>query len=161
MLIFVVANAVSAIPAGLLGDDAFYNRLRKPPGSPPDWAYPPVWFVLNVTSLIALWLVANCGAAGERLAGTRTAFLWSEAAGWIAFAAFTGLFFGLRSPALGAADTLAGLLIAAFSAACVWRLVPACGWWPFWLILPRAGWLAWAGYVSAAVAWLNRGGPPV
>ena len=153
VLIFVVANAVSAVPAGLLGDDAFYHRLRKPPGSPPDWAFPPVWLVLNVTSLVALWLVADRAAAGP----ARTAFFWSEAAGWVTFAAFTGLFFGLKSPTLGAADTLLGLLIAAVSVACAWRLRGSCGVWPAVLLVPRLLWLGWAGYVSTAVAWLNRG----
>ena len=160
VLIFVAANALSALPAGPGGDDAFYNRLRKPPFAPPDWAFPAAWFVLNVTSLIALSLVADAAPAPGTGGGlARTAFLVSEAAGWVLFAAFTTLYFGLRSLTSGAADTVLGLLAAGTSlcAAAALAAGPAgVGWAPFWLILPRFCWLALASYVAVAVAWLNR-----
>ena len=150
VLIFVAANVVSALPAGLFGDDEFYNRLHKPPLAPPDWSFAPVWLVLNVTSLIALYLVANMpsGASG------RITFLVAEAIGWVLFAAFTSLYFGLKSPTLGALDTVLGLVTAFVSLWCAARL----GGWPFWLILPRVLWLLLASYVSVGVVWLNRGG---
>ena len=40
--IFVAANVVSAVPAGLWGDEAFYNALDRPSVSPPDWVFAPV-----------------------------------------------------------------------------------------------------------------------
>ncbi|MEM9704253.1 MAG: TspO/MBR family protein, partial [Planctomycetota bacterium] len=135
---------------GLFGDDDFYNRLSKPPLAPPDRAFAPGWLVLNVTSLIALYLVANLPA---ETAG-RATFLVSEAIGWVLFAAFTSLYFGLKSPTLGAVDTVLGLAAAGVSLWCATRL----GTWPFWLILPRVLWLLLASYVSVGVVWLNRGG---
>ena len=148
VLIFVVANVISAVPAGLFGDSEFYNTLRKPSVSPPDWLFPPMWLVLNVTSLVALVLVANQPPETPN----RTLFLWSEAVGWITFAAFTGLYFGLRSPTLGAVDTVIGLLAAGVSlyAASTIAAVPAL------LILPRLLWLLLASYVSVAVVLMNR-----
>jgi tryptophan-rich sensory protein len=147
VLIFVLANVASALPAGFAGDFAFYNALRQPAIAPPGWAFAPVWLVLNVTSLIALWRIAHSPA---RSAG-RTLFLWSEGVGWLLFAAFTTLFFLLRSPVLGAADTLAGLIAAAVSLACASRLDRLSA----GLILLRVLWLLLAGTVAIHVALFN------
>ena len=159
VLIFVAANALGALPAGWGGDDAFYHRLRKPPFSPPDWAFPAAWLFLNVTSLVALWWVANTGVeeAGGGPGGARAAFYWAEGVGWATFAAFTTLYFGLKNLDLAAADTVLGLLAAGASLWACRRLREAAGWRPFLLIAPRFGWLALASYVSVASAWLNRG----
>ena len=146
--IFVLANLISAVPAGLFGDHSFYNRLRKPPGSPPDWAFAPTWVALNVTSLIALFRVANLASASPE----RTTFLVSEAIGWVLFALFTSLYFGLKSPMAGAVDTVLGLAAAIVSAWCAAQLDAAA----FWLIVPRVLWLLLASYVSVWVAWMNR-----
>lgn len=145
--IFVAANAASALPAGLGGDFAFYNSFRQPFVAPPDWAFAPVWLFLNVTSLIALHRVAN---APDRSAG-RTVFLWSEGVAWVLFAAFTTLYFLLRSPVLGAVDTAAGLVAGVVSLVCVARR----DWVSAVFILLRVLWLVLATYVSAYVALHN------
>ena len=115
--IFIAANAASALPSGFGGDFAFYNSFRQPFVAPPHWAFAPVWMFLNVTSLIALHRVAN---APERFSG-RTVFMWSEGVAWVLFAAFTTLYFLLRSPVLGAVDTAAGMAVGVVSLVCVAR----------------------------------------
>lgn len=118
ILILVAANAVSALPAGFGGDFAYYNAFRQPAVAPPDWAFAPVWLVLNVTSLLALSRIAN---APER-STSRLIFLWSEGMGWVLFSAFTTLYFLLHSPLLGAVDTVAGLIVGLISLVCACRL---------------------------------------
>jgi translocator protein len=59
LVIFVIANLVSALPVGYGGDEIFYNSFEQPPFSPPSWLFAPMWLFLNVTSLIALSIVAN------------------------------------------------------------------------------------------------------
>ena len=81
-LVFVVANALSVLPAGFNGDEAFYNAFRLPAVAPPDWLFAPMWLVLNLTSLVALARVAN---APERT-WAHTAVLWLESLGWVLFA---------------------------------------------------------------------------
>ncbi len=147
ILILVAANAVSALPAGFGGDSAFYNALRQPDAAPPDWAFAPVWLVLNVTSLVALSRIAN---APDRSA-SRLVFLWSEGVGWVLFSAFTTLYFLLRSPLLGAADTVAGLSVGLISLVCACRLdhlSAGC-------IALRVLWLLLATYVALFVALSN------
>ena len=148
--IFLVANALSIAPAGIGGSKVFYNAFRRPSVAPPDWVFAPTWLVLNVTSLIALYLVANGGPAAG---GThRDRFYRSEAYFWVAFATFNTLYFGLKSPVLGAVNTLVGLAATVVSVREVsWLDRRATA-----LLAPRLVWLLLAGYVSAYVALYNR-----
>ncbi len=145
--IFVAANVASALPVGLGGDFAFYNSFRQPSVAPPDWVFAPVWLVLNVTSLVALCRVANSPVRSR----CRVVFIWAEAAGWVLFAAFTTLYFLMRSPTLGAIDTVAGLVVGLVSLVCAAGVDrQATGY-----ILLRVLWLALASYVSVYVALSN------
>jgi tryptophan-rich sensory protein len=107
VLIFLLANGLSALPAVVLGATAFTNSFSEPAVAPPDWLFAPLWFFLNVTSLIALSVIAN---APQRTIQRRI-FLASEAVGWGLYSIFTTVYFLLRSPSLGAIDTLAGLVV--------------------------------------------------
>lgn len=148
--ILLAANAVSILPAGFNGDEAFYNAFTRPAVAPPDWLFAPMWLFLNITSLIALSRVANA----TRLTQTHRTFFALEGVNWVLFAAFNTLYFGLKSPVLGAVDTAAGLLLGVASLLCVSRVDRrAAG-----LILPRVLWLVLATYVSVWVA-LNNADP--
>ena len=147
--IFLAANAISIAPAGIGGSDVFYNSFRQPAVAPPDWVFAPTWLVLNVTSLIALYLVANGNPAEG---GNRTRFYRSEAVFWVAFATFNTLYFGFKSPALGAANTLLGLAATAVSTWEARRLDRRA----LALLAPRLAWLSLAGYVSTHIALHNR-----
>lgn len=148
--IFLAANALSVLPAGYNGDEAFYNAFRLPAVAPPDWLFVPMWLFLNVTSLIALARVAN--APGQTR--THMAVYVLEGVGWVLFAVFNTLYFGLGSPVLGAVNTAAGLLVGVASFACCLAVDRSAA----WLILPRVLWLVLATYVSVWVA-LNNADP--
>lgn len=143
----LAANAVSALPFGTSGDEPFYDALRKPRLSPPDWAFAPVWAANNVLTLWSNLRVANQPPATPG----RTAALALESVSWGLFAAFTSVYFGLRSPVLGAADTVAGLAATAASVAVTARVDrPAA-----LALVPRLAWLGLATYVSVFVARMN------
>jgi translocator protein len=107
VIIFVVANAISILPAGYNGDEVFYNNFVRPSVAPPDWLFAPMWLFLNITSLIALWLVANTQPFTSR----HKLFITLEGIGWVLFAIFNTLYFWMGSPVLGAIDTAAGLVV--------------------------------------------------
>jgi translocator protein len=144
----VVANALSAAPAGYNGDEAFYNNFVQPAIAPPDWAFAPAWLFNNITSLYALWLIANrpVSTPGRRL------FIQLEAVNWLLFALFTSLYFGLKSPLLGAIDTVLGLCLTGWSLAVSYRIDRKAA--PN--ILPRFLWLLLASYVSVYVSVMNK-----
>ena len=142
------ANAASAAPFGYNGDEAFYDDLDTPPGSPPAWAFAPAWAVNNLATLWGNLRVANLppGTPGRRAA------LALEGATWGLFGSFTSLYFGLRSPVLGAANTVAGLATTAASVAVTARLDRRAA----WAYAPRLAWLGLAAYVSVGTALRNR-----
>ncbi|MEM7758095.1 MAG: TspO/MBR family protein [Cyanobacteria bacterium P01_A01_bin.40] len=146
-IIFVVANLISALPAGWGGDEIFYNSFQQPALAPPDWLFPPMWIFLNVTSLMALYIVVNSPEQVLR----RRVFFALEAFGWVLFAIFTTLYFGLNSPILGAIDTVTGLVVAFASLICCYPVSRKAS----LLILFRAFWLVLASYVSFYVALYN------
>lgn len=145
--IFLVANILSVLPAGLNGDEAFYNAFSRPAVAPPDWLFAPMWFFLNVTSLVALARLINV----PKRTRTHVRVYALEGAGWALFAVFNTLYFGLGSPVLGAAVTTAGFAVGLTSFALSLSLDRrAAG-----LILLRVLWLALATYVSVWVAFNN------
>ena len=140
----VAANLVGNLPPSRADDRDFYASLPTPAGAPPGWVFAPVWAVNNTLTLWSNLRVANLptDTPGRRAA------LASEAATWALFAAFSPLYFGLRSPALGAADTVAGLVTTTHAVVVTARLDPPAA----WALAPRLAWLALASYVSTVTA---------
>ncbi len=144
----VAANILSAAPAGYNGDEPFYNDLDTPPGSPPDWAFAPAWAFNNATTLWSNLRIANLS---QNTPGRKSA-LALEGINWGLFASFSGLYFGLRSPILGAVNTVAGLGMTAVSIAAAAKLDRKAA----WVLAPRLAWLGYATYVSVGTALRNR-----
>ena len=125
----------------------WYATLTPPPGTPPNWLFGPVWTALYVMMGTAAWLVWRRPAVGQR----RALQLW----GWqlLFNAAWTPVFFGLHSPALGLAVlavllVLIGLTVRAFAG--LHRLAAA-------LLVPYAAWSCYATYLNVGFLWLNPG----
>jgi len=125
----------------------WYPALTKPPGTPPDWLFAPVWTALYVMMAFAAWQVwLRAGMAEAPVA----LGLW-----FVQLAlnlVWSALFFGLRAP--GAALVEIGALwlaVAATTAASARhdRAAPI-------LLLPYLGWLGYAAYLNAGIWWLNR-----
>jgi translocator protein len=143
-----LANLASAAPAGYNGEEDYYTQLNTPPGSPPGWLFAPAWAVNN---LLTLWSNLRVANLAPHTPGRREVLI-SEAATWALFASFSGLYFGLRSPVLGAVDTVAGLLTTTHGVVATARVDrPAA-----WALAPRLLWLGYASYVSVATALRSR-----
>lgn len=137
-------------PIGRADDKAMYNALRQPVFAPPDWAFGPVWTLNNALQIWGLLHVLNLPPETPG----RAAFLRLQAAFWATYVAFTPVFFGLRSPLLGSAITLASLATTTVSAGVAAgelrdrkALLSLATVWP---------WLVHASATSAAIALWNR-----
>lgn len=144
----VAANIASALPAGYNGDETYYERLKTPPGSPPGWLFAPAWAINNILTLWSNLRIANTPPSTP---GRKTA-LKSEGVSWILFAAFSTVYFGLRSPVLGAVDTVAGLATTIHGVNATARVDRKAA----WALVPRLIWLAYASYVSVGTAIRSR-----
>jgi len=149
---FVLAQAVCFAAAGIGGIftapsvRTWYQEIAKPPWTPPEWVFGPVWTVLYALMGISLWLVWRSGG-------------WSNARVAIALfgaqlllnAAWSMIFFGARSPGLAFAEIL--LLLCAILATMV-------AFWPHSrlacvLLAPYAAWSSFAAYLNLTIWRMN------
>lgn len=87
--------------------DEYYNNLKQPVFAPPDWSFAPAWTLNNGLAIWGLLRVLNM----PKQKSGRDAFIFLQAAFWVTFVSFNALYFGLRSPVLGAIDTNVGLVL--------------------------------------------------
>jgi len=140
-LCLLVGASADALVASTV--HTWYPSLTRPPGTPPVWAFGPVWTGLSVMVGVAGWLVwRRCGAA-------RPLRLW----GWqlAANALWTPAFFGLHSPPLGLAVMAVLLVLIGLTIHSFFGLRRAA----VWLMLPYLGWTIFTAYLNAGFWWLN------
>jgi len=124
----------------------WYPTLRKPEWNPPAWVFGPVWTGIYLMMATAAWLVWRRG----RVRGAKGA-LFLFGLQLALNAAWSPLFFGLRSPVAGLADIV--VLWAAVGATLLafWRVVPLAGAFllPYWL------WVTFASALNLAIWRMN------
>lgn len=113
LLTFAVLVTVTALSGSYFEPGEWYRGLIKPPWTPSDRVFPPVWTVLYAAIAIAGWRVWR---AAPRI--SLALLLWLMQ---LAFnAAWSWLFFGLHVPLLAFLDivllllTVLGFILAAF-----------------------------------------------
>jgi tryptophan-rich sensory protein len=125
---------------------AWYQQIRKPAFSPPDWLFGPVWTTLYAIMSVAVWLVWRKGDTAARSAALALFGLQL-----VLNAAWSPIFFGLRSFGGAFADIVAlWLAIVATLVAFLRVSVPAGV-----LLVPYLGWVSFAAVLNFAIWRLN------
>lgn len=125
----------------------WYASLAKPPFSPPNALFAPVWTALYLLMAFALWRVLRLPAQTPGR-GRALALFFAQLA---LNAAWSWMFFAAHSPLLGLVNIVPQLVailatIAAFAR--LDRIAAAC-------LVPLALWVAFASVLNAAVWWMN------
>jgi translocator protein len=124
----------------------WYQTLRKPTWTPPDAVFGPVWTALYFLMALAVWFYWRRAGwpAGKRGFGIFALQLGLNAA-------WSGLFFTLRSPGLAFAEILLLWGAIVVTIAVFRRASPlAAG-----LLVPYLGWVSFAVFLNAALWRLN------
>ena len=149
----LVSLIVLCLGAGYLGSLAtaqsvrdWYPGLIKPPGTPPDSVFGPVWSTLFVLMAVAAWQVwTRSGFEGARLAFVLFGLQLLLNIAW------SFLFFGLRQPGAALVEIL--LLWVAILITCLefrpHSPVAAL------LLLPYLAWVGYATYLNYGIWRLN------
>ena len=128
----------------------WYQTLRRPPGSPPDWLFGPVWTVLYVMIGVSAWLVWRRVdvAMHRKRAALRT---W----GWqlLLNALWPPAFFGLQSLGVGLAVILVLLVAIVLTIRAFWPMHRGAA----LLLAPYLAWVCFATYLNAGFWRLNAG----
>ncbi len=127
------------------GGRGWFGALTKPPGTPPDWVFAPVWTGLYLMIAVAAWLVWR----HANPAADRALRLW----GWqlLLNAMWVPAFFGMRSTSLGVAVIVPLLILVAFTLRAFVRIDRAAA----ALMAPYLLWTAYATYLATGFFILN------
>lgn len=125
----------------------WYITLTKPPGTPPNWLFPPVWTVLYIMVGVSAWLVWWRAPQGR---GQRAALmLW----GWqlLLNAAWSPAFFGMHSPLLGLLVIVPMLILIGITIVAFMRLHRGAA----ALLVPYLCFSSYATYLNVGFWFLN------
>ncbi len=140
--------------AGLIGSlfttpaiPGWYASLEKPEFSPPNWVFGPVWTTLYLLMGTAAFLVWHRGSPASAVRRALSVF-WVQLA---LNAAWSILFFGLRSPLLGLVGIAALWLAIVVTIA---RFAPLSRL-AAWLLAPYLAWVSFAALLNFEIYRLN------
>jgi len=151
LVVSILASFVAAAIGSLFTFKAipnWYAGLRKPPYTPPNWAFGPVWTTLYILMAISVFLVWQKGLATS---GALPAFIlfWIQ----LAFnALWSIIFFGMKSKGGGVMTIIV-----------LWLLILATiitsfqvSGWAGALLIPYIVWVSIASYLNIGVWVLNK-----
>lgn len=143
LLVWGASGAATA-----LGVRGWYLSLARPPGTPPNWLFGPVWTALYPLVGVAAWLVWRRVDVG--LERKRSALrLWGWQLG--ANALWAPAFFGLQSTRLGMLVIVPLLLLIVLTMRAFWPLQRVAA----LLLVPYAAWVGYATYLNVGFWFLN------
>jgi benzodiazapine receptor len=126
--------------------NTWYEGLAKPSWTPPDSLFAPVWTFLYLAMALAAWLVWR--KRGLRGAPVALGLFFLQL---VLNVAWSGLFFGMRSPLLGLLDIAVLWLAIVATLIAFWRINAFAG----LLFVPYAAWVTYAGALNFAIWQLN------
>jgi benzodiazapine receptor len=125
----------------------WYLYLQKPPFSPPNWLFGPVWTLLFTLMGIAAYLVFKEGLKKPQVKAALRMF----AIQFVFNVAWSFAFFGARSPSLGLMVILILWFLIVFTLILFKRVNSLAG----YLLMPYFLWVSFAMVLNAAVYSLN------
>ena len=144
----LIPLAVGGLSALLtMGSMDDFAALDQPPLSPPGWLFPVVWTILYILMGIASYLVLETPSTAE---ATKRAF--SVYFLQLLFNFFWSIiFFSLGAFEIAFAWLCVLLALIVITTVRFWRINK----WSGILMLPYIAWVTFAGYLNAAIAYLN------
>jgi translocator protein len=127
--------------------NSWYKTLQRPPLTPPDWVFGPVWSVLYlmIGSAVVLWWRTHQTRPSAGDLALLGVHLTSNAI-------WSFLFFGLRSPGKALLDILVLVSTLVVLIGRFWKISRAAG----ALLIPYLLWVLFATYLNVGFLWLNQ-----
>lgn len=143
VLVYIANGAVTATSV-----TGWYRTLAKPPASPPDWVFAPVWATLYLSIGVSAWLVwRRIDIAAHRKRAALRVWGWQL----LLNALWPAAFFGMHSPGLGMLVIVPLLATVAATVAAFWPLQRGAA----VLLAPYLLWIGFATYLNAGFWWLS------
>lgn len=141
---FAAAAAGGAVTSTSVGD--WYQTLKKPSWTPPDWLFGPVWTALYFLMALSAWLVwRRDGWRASQVSLGLFGLQLMLNVGW------SSIFFGMRSPGFAFGEILILLLVIAATAVGFWGRSTAAA----LLLTPYLAWTTFAALLNFAIWRMN------
>jgi tryptophan-rich sensory protein len=125
---------------------SWYQSLKRPAWTPPNWLFGPVWTLLYAMMAVAAWLVwRRAGLAAAALPIALFALQLAFNVGWSA------LFFGLHRPGPAFAEIVALWALILATLLTFWRVSAPAG----ALLVPYLLWVTFAACLNFAIWRMN------
>ena len=137
LIILLLVFGVSSISA-LISDPAiqtWYEELKRPAFTPPNWIFSPVWITLYIMMSLAAWMVWK-GRGWKQTRGPLALFIMQL----ILNGFWSILFFGLKRPDLALVEIIILWLAIGMTFFSFWRVQKSAG----ALLLPYWVWVSFA-----------------
>ena len=154
-IIKLIISILACFAAGGIGSlftfkaiPSWYPILKKPPYTPPNWVFGPVWTTLYVLMGISVFFVWQKGLSTD---GVLLAFIlfWVQL---IFNALWSVIFFGMKSKG-GGVITIIVLWLLILAVIITSFRVSA---WAGVLLIPYIIWVSIASYLNIGIWWLNK-----
>jgi translocator protein len=145
-IVFIIIMLSAALPAALFPPGDWYASLNKPSWNPPSYLFGPIWTSLYVLIGIAGWRV---WLARKQEWADQAIVIWI--AQWLLNAAWSLLFFGMKSPAIATLEcaVLLGLIVAFILKTKQQDRIAMI------LFVPYALWVSFATFLTGTLWFLN------
>lgn len=150
-----VISIILTLGAGFIGSlttrqaiSTWYVTINKPPISPPNWLFAPVWTILFILMGIAFYLVWNKGISSPGVKTAIVLFLLQLVLNVV----WSFLFFGLRSPMTAFIEIIPLWIAILFTIIYFFKVSPVAG----YLLIPYILWVSFASILNGWIAILNR-----
>lgn len=138
---------IASTPFTLAAIPTWYASLNKPPFSPPNWVFGPVWTVLYFLMGISAFLIWKKGLEKKKIKKALVYFLLQLFFNFL----WTPLFFGLHSPLLGLLDIVVLLAFLLVTIVSFYKLSKPAA----YLLVPYLAWVSFATILNLSIVMLN------
>jgi len=145
VICFGAAALGSLVTAGSV--ESWYAGINKPPWTPPNWLFGPVWTLLYLMMALSGWLIWR---ERRHLLANTVLILFSAQLALNTL--WSGLFFGLHLTGWAMVDILALWALIGLYALNARKISSAAA----LLFLPYWAWVSFASALNIAVWWLNH-----
>ncbi|MBP9718915.1 MAG: tryptophan-rich sensory protein [Candidatus Levybacteria bacterium] len=139
---------ILSTPFTISAISTWYIFLNKPPFSPPNWVFGPVWTILYFLMGISAFLVWRKGLKNKKVKKALFYFLLQLFFNFL----WSLLFFGLHSPLLGLLDIIVLLVSIVITLVAFYRVSKIAA----YLLIPYLLWVSFATILNLSIVLLNK-----
>ena len=154
-LVNLIAWVIICLAAGLIGSiftipsiPTWFAGLNKPPFSPPNWIFSPVWTTLFILMGISAWLVWEKGISNKEVRSAIMIFAAQLALNML----WSILFFGFKSPLLAFVEIIVLWVLILATILSFYKISKPAA----WLLIPYILWVSFASVLNLSIWLINR-----